>query len=60
MTKQKHPKDESESKETEDLVSQDDSQPQKNPKDKSDEHEKHKSSHYHQHHDTTNNYKQPH
>ena len=30
------------------------------PKDKSDEHEMHKSSHYHQHHDTTSNYKHPH
>ncbi|MHA3057879.1 hypothetical protein [Acinetobacter sp. ANC 4641] len=60
MTKQKHPKDELESNNTEAQPSQDDAPPKKNPKDKSDEHEQHKSSHYHQHHDSTSNYKQPH
>ena len=60
MTKQQHPKDESESKRAEEQTNQEDLQPQKNPKDKSDQHEMHKASHYQQHHDTTSNYKQPH
>lgn len=46
MTKQQHPKDESESKRAEEQTNQEDLQPQKNPKDKSDQHEMHKSSHY--------------
>ncbi|MHA3079516.1 hypothetical protein [Acinetobacter sp. ANC 3791] len=60
MTKQKHTKDELGSNKTEEQQSLDDAPTQKNPKDKSNEHEQHKSSHYHQHHDSTSNYKQPH